>query len=281
MESLIKSGSMDGLGPNRATLFASIAVALQLAEQSRRNEVSGQDDLFGLGNNDVRTEDNAEQDKFTYKTNWDDETRLTGEKDTLGFYLQGHPIIRYENELEKFISCSLKNLRTGLVTIAGFIHRIRTRSGIRGRMAEIILDDRTARANITVYSDKFNKYRDLLVKDSLIIVKGEVVDDDYFESGYSVIAQEINDIDYMRNNHGEIRIKLSGNNNGHADLDNLKKILAHSIHGKCKVKIYYNNPEASCALELGDDWRINLNDNVLDVLKNSFGKDNVLIEYHI
>jgi len=281
LEALICSGSMDGLGPNRSSMFATINTAVQLAEQSRFNSASGQDDLFGLNEFEASGDSSNDQDNFVNMPEWNDQERLAGEKETLGFYLKGHPIIRYEAELGKFISCNLKSLRQGNVTIAGYIHRIRTRSGNKGRMAEVILDDRTARANLTVYSDRFQQYRNLLVKDELIIVRGEVVNDDYFESGLSVIAREIFDIDYMRNHFACLSINLANSMQDAGAITRLKQLLQPFSNGKCRVRISYRNNTAICDMDLGDKWRIHLTDKLLESLKNTLGHDNVLIEYNV
>jgi DNA polymerase III subunit alpha len=281
LEALIKSGAMDGLGPNRSSLFASLGTAMQLAEQYNHNTISGQDDMFGLDNYSSGTSNKDTEGKFNVIPDWDENKRLAGEKETLGFYLKGHPINQYENELNKFISCKLKNLRPGNVIVAGFIHRLRTRSGTRGRMAEIILDDRTARANVSVYSEKFQHYRNLLVKDELVIIMGDVIADEYLESGYSIIAKEIYDIEQIRNKFAFLNIKLSPEQANRNTIIMIQKILASHSSGNCRINVYYHNENASCNLEIGKKWKVLASDNLLQSLKNTLGTDNVSIEYNI
>ena len=281
LEALIKSGAMDGLGPNRSSLYDSIGTALQLAEQYNHNSKSGQDDMFGLDNYSTKMNNVETVAEFKITPDWDENKRLAYEKETLGFYLEGHPINQYEPELDKFISCKLKNIKPGNVIVAGFIHRLRTRSGNRGRMAEIILDDRTARANITVYSEKFQQYRSLLVKDELVIIMGDVVTDDYLESGYSIIAKEIYDIEQLRNKYAFLHIKLSPEQAKNNTINLLQKILASNNNGNCRINIYYQNGNASCNLTMGEKWKVLASDNLLQSLQNILGIDNVSIEYNI
>ncbi|HHJ36375.1 MAG TPA: DNA polymerase III subunit alpha, partial [Gammaproteobacteria bacterium] len=101
MEALIKSGAMDSLGPNRASLIASLTNAVQLAEQNQKNASVGQDDMFG-SSDEPDTHANVH---IVEVDDWDDETRLANEKETLGLYLTGHPITRYETELRRFTEC--------------------------------------------------------------------------------------------------------------------------------------------------------------------------------
>ncbi len=280
LEALIRSGALDGLGPNRSSLMASLAPALQLAEQSHKNTVTGQDDLFGLEPVQAHGQGTAKSE-FVQAPDWSDEERLQGEKETLGFYLKGHPIIRYEQELEKIVSCRLKSLRTGNVLVAGYIHRLRSRSGNRGRMAELVLDDRTSRANVTVYSDKFQQYRNLLVKDQLVIVRGEVMEDDFISSGYTIVAREIYDMQQIREKYAGIRLKLSGTVPLSATLESLQKLMASNRNGNCRVMVSYHNGTADCLLPVSDKWRVNASDGFLDSLKKLLGQDNVALEYHL
>jgi len=278
-EALIKSGAMDALGPARSSLMASLASALQFAEQSHQNAISGQDDMFGLDGVIQQDQKENRKSEFIHAADWSDDERLHGEKETLGIYLSGHPIIRYEQELDRFITSRLKALRPGNILVAGYIHRIRIRSGNKGKMAEVILEDRSARAHVTVYSDKFEQFRHFLIKDQLVIVRGEVVTDDFIESGYSITAREIYDIEQVRDKYARIRIKLSAAHSVRDMIESIQKILSSNRSGNCKISIQYHNADAVCNLDMGDKWRINPDDNLLESLKNLLGNDNVSLEY--
>jgi DNA polymerase-3 subunit alpha len=281
LEALIKCGAMDDLGPNRGSIMASLNTAIQLAEQFNTNTVSGQDDLFGLDQIVHDEGHGRSKSEFIKVADWNDEERLAGEKETLGFYLHGHPIIRYENELGKFVTSRLKDLRPGNVLVAGYIHRLRTRSMQRGRMAEIVLDDRNGRANLKLFPDKYQQYRDLLIKDKLIIVRGDYATDDFVENGYAITGREIYDIDEMRNRQAGLRLKLSAEQAAGGDtLDRIRTALSGYRTGNCKIRVDYLKDGVSCSLELGSAWKVTLNDNLLELLKNILGNGNVVIEYN-
>ena len=275
LEALVKSGALDDLGPHRASILASLSTAVHYAEQCNLNTVSGQDDLFGL-----ETTTPQKKSGYIQAEAWSDEERLAGEKETLGFYLRGHPIIRYENELANVITTRLKDIRPGSVVVAGYIHRLRTRTGTRGRMAEIVLDDRIGRAMLTVYAEKYQQYRPLLIKDKLIIVRGEVVTDDYLDSGYTIIAREIYDLDGVRNKYAALRLRLSSQQAGRESLVRISTALAGHRTGNCAVRIDYLDGPATCSLDMGEEWRVAMNDNLLESLRNILGQDNVVIEYN-
>ena len=282
LESIIRSGAADELGPSRSRMTSSLNRAIRIAEQSSKNSHSGQDDLFGLFpvvEDDKETGKEPGSSDFLDAVDWSDDERLVGEKETLGFYLQGHPIIKYEAELEGLISARLKDIKIGNnVRVAGYIHRMRTRSGRRGKMAEVLLDDRTARANVTVYSNVFQQCSNDLVKDQLVIIDGEVVEDDFFTSGLAIIANNINTLVQIRE-RANLRIRLCKQGGFLDQMNFLKEALAPHCRGASCVSVEYENEDGQCTLSLGDDWKININDALLESLRHYLGKDNVYLDY--
>lgn len=283
LDSIIRSGAVDELGPGRSRMSASLDKAIRFAEQSSNNTHSGQDDLFGLFpvvETDKKTGKEVGSSVFLEAVEWSDDERLIGEKETLGFYLEGHPIIKYEDELKGLIGARLKDIKIGNnVRVAGYIHRIRTRSGNRGKMAEVLLDDRTARANVTVYSNVYQKCSNSLVKDQLVIIDGEVVEDDFFMSGYSIIANDIYTLAQMRK-HANLRLRLCKQGDCRAEMNYLKETLASYCRGTSYVSVEYRNDQGQCTLSLGDDWKVNIDDTLLESLRDYLGKDNVYLDYH-
>src|SRR5690606_28103567 len=123
LEALIKSGCFDALGTHRASLLASLNQALQHAEQALHNQTYGQHDLLG-------SLPSANSPQYVDTPPWPDEVQLQGEKETLGFYLTGHPLRRYLNELSHFTTCRISELHPGehkTARIAGIVANIRTR----------------------------------------------------------------------------------------------------------------------------------------------------------
>jgi DNA polymerase-3 subunit alpha len=282
LDALIRSGSMDSLGAGRSTLAHNLAKAISMAEQHSQNSTSGQDDMFGLEISDQYS-DETSNDSTMYEivTDWEHKERLTGEKDTLGFYLKGHPINRYEEELKGIISSRLNAFKFGSVTVAGYIMSIRTRTGSRGRMAEIRLDDRTARALVNVYSDEYLKYRHLLVKDQLVIIKGKAIEDDYVESGISIRANEIFSLDDIRKTSARLVLNIDYELLKNGGIEQLKNTLSPFTNGSSNVSIHYDNGNAIADLHLGEEWCLTINDDLIDKLSESIGKDKVKIDYNM
>ena len=259
--------------------MASLDKAVQLADQFSNNNSAGQDDMFGLEviSNDCRDEKVLSQ--FVQVKEWDEHERLKGEKQTLGFYLQGHPITRYEGELKSIISVNLNNISAGNATIAGYIETIRTRPSRRGRMAEICLDDRTGRIYVTLYPETYQKYRALLQKDKLVIVTGEAVADDYYANGYAFRAESVRELAEIRGACGQLVLTVDQNTMANGRLDAIKGLLENQGKRRRPVMIQYNNDAAAGILNLGKQWQVDINDRLLQELKELLGKANVRVEY--
>ena len=120
-------------------MSATLARAMQAAEQHSRDAVAGQDDLFGGTATSV---DGGES--FEDSPEWSEHERLTGEKETLGVYLTGHPISRFEPELSEITSGRLDSLDSIVgrtVVVAGLVVGLRVTNSRKGRMAIVSLDD--------------------------------------------------------------------------------------------------------------------------------------------
>lgn len=277
LESLIRAGAMDDLGAHRATLMNSLNKALQTAEQHSRNIATGQNDLFGAS----KTEESV--DEYLEVTEWDEESRLEGEKATLGLWLTGHPITRYEAELEQIVTAKLSDIRpteSKTMTVAGMIVAIRTMQTRRGdRMAFITLDDRTGRIELAVFSDTYNEQRELLVKDTLLVVKGQVSVDDY-SGGFKMAAESVYGIDDARNEFAnQLVLSLSPEKMANGFLVDLKRILEPVEDGSCPVVLRYQNGNAEATLVLGDEWCIDVNTAILGKLNDLVGEDSVRVNY--
>lgn len=276
IEALIKAGAFDKIGPHRASIFASIDLALQQAEQTLRASTQGQHDLFG-GSSAIK----APPMQYVKRPEWTEHERLFGEKEILGLYLTGHPIHRHLDELENFISDRIIGLHPGknkMEIVAGIIASVRSIQTKRGdRMAVVTLEDATAQVDVLCFSDNYQKYRELLVKDKLVIVEGEISLDE-FSGGNRVIAREIFSIEQMRTRRAkQLQIRIPESNAEH--LSKLAEILKPYLGGNCRIAIDYLRCDAAANLKLGDAWKVHPVDKLLNALREIFLEENVLVGY--
>jgi DNA polymerase-3 subunit alpha len=270
--------------------MANLPGALHEAEQCARDASLGQSDLFGAG----EAAASAEPPRVTV-AEWSEEERLAGEKETLGLYLTGHPITRYERELRVLTTGCIADLvgassmdgqpsgmgtrSEQMVTIAGFVLGLRALQTRRGRMAFVTLDDRTARVEVAVFSDLYQNARALLVKDRLVVVEGKLSPDE-FSGGFRLSAERIHDIAHLRATRARgLAIALDMQQAGNGFVAALKTTLTPFRHGACPVWIDYRNTQASGRMVLGDDWRVQPTDELLQRLRDLAGCDAVEVCY--
>ncbi len=279
LEALIRAGALDRLGPNRATLMASLPAAIQTAEQFHQNQSAGVSDMFGF---DAPQPDEALVD-FVHEKGWPDKLRLQGEKETLGLYLTGHPIDRYEAELERFVSCRLADLspdRNQTVIVAGLVVAVRTMNTKRGdKIAFVTLDDRTGRVETAVFSEGYQKYRDLLVKDKVLVVEGTVSVDDY-SGGFRMSSDHVYEFEQARERFAKrLEISIGPEQAANGFVDSLGQILRPFNEGGCPVWLDYVGRGAKAKLVLGNEWQVRPTDELLMRLGELAGNGRVNLIY--
>jgi len=249
LEALIRAGAFDALDANRARLLASSGRAFEAAEQAERQ--ASQESLFGeaeapRGGAHITVE----------APPWDARQKLLEEKAALGFYLSGHLFTIYERELARFPRTPLAKLvPADKIWMAGIVVAARAQMTRRGRMMVVMLDDATAQVEISVFNELFERHRDKLKEDALLVVCGKV-QDDQFSGGLRVLAEELLDLDALRARYAS-RLKISMN--GGADAKRLQQVLAPyraSGNGACQVVVSYGNGAAACDVVLGEGWRV-------------------------
>ena len=289
LEALIRSGALDMQGPypgkkkqlnlNRAVLDASMEEAVKAAEQSARSLDSGLDDLFG---GLVPEEDTDAYGNYGRVREWADKERLRGEKDTLGLYLTGHPIDEYEKEIRHFVRNRVVDLQPGRdkVNIAGLIVALRVMKNKRGdKMGFITLDDRSGRIEVSVFADTFNKFQHLLTKDTLIVVEAEVSFDDYSGALKAVARNVLSLVDARSHYANELEIVLDYASCTTGFERRLQQLFSdHS--GQTPVSVQYEGSDARARVRLGDQWQVSPSDELVQMLKDQFGKDQVSVIYN-
>lgn len=274
LEALIKAGAFDTIGPHRASQLKSLGSALQFAEQSSRNLSQGQHDLFS----EVLAAE--ESVHFIDAPAFSEQERLLGEKETLGLYLSGHPIHRYLPELKKFITTRIIDARPSgkMCILAGIIVNIKVIQTKRGdRMAIVTLDDATGTIDVLFFSELFNKYRDQLGKDKLIVLEGEISHDE-FSGGNRVIAKDVFSLDEARERYAKyLEIRLSSEKND--AINHIAAVLEKYRGGQLRVAIDYKRNDAKANLHLGENWRIKPTDHLLQSLRDVVSEEDVEVVY--
>ena len=276
LEALIRAGALDCLGIERAELMDQLPEAVQAADQARQNRESGMFDLFGEVEEVQRK---PSQHKLLV---WSDEVRLKGEKDTLGLYLTGHPIDVYQDELKRLIPSRLNSLtgtRRGQTTVfAGLIMDVLNFSN----RIVILLDDGTGRIEVSCGQEKFQRYKELLQVEQIVVIEGEVMERDGFDRPMGRLSKAfgMNEIRAKRVNAIHIHLKPALL---HPQLANQLHTMLHPFCSgdTRRIPIHIQMPHyyANVQLQLGETWWVRPEDALLRQLREQFGKNSLEIVY--
>lgn len=278
LEALIRAGALDCLGIERSSLMAQLPEAVQAAEQARQNRETGIMDLFG--------EVEEVQRKPTKPVKpWSDEVRLKGEKDTLGLYLTGHPIDVYRSELKAFIPLKINELtptRRGQTTVfAGLVLDV---ANFPNRIM-ITLDDGTARIEVSCNHERFQRFKDIVQVEQVVVIEGEIYEREGFDRPMARLSKafSLNEIRQKRANH--IRIQPTQDLMNPALAHDLQQIILPFCNiDLCQhipVQIAIEQNYATAELHLGQNWKVAPLDELLVKLRDYFGKESVYIEYQV
>jgi DNA polymerase-3 subunit alpha len=272
VEALVRAGAFDAIEPRRAALLATVGVALDAAE--RAQAAAAQVSLFG-------EETSGPAVSLVVTRDWTDAERLQHEKSAIGFYLSGHPFAAYAAELSTVTRTTIANLapRQDRVLVAGIVTQMRVQASRRGKMAFVTLDDGHGSAEMMVYNETFDAARALLREDQLVIAEVKVTQrmtDDGELQGLRIIAETVYDLATIRRMRAK-GLKLACN--GNASAATLAEILAPYRPGDKPIIVSYRNERFGGEVELSPDWRVNLDDALIDRLREWLAPENVQVVY--
>jgi len=285
LEALIKSGSLDGLATNRATLMNRLDTALALGEQNTKANETGQHDIFGLAASHVPE---AVRVKAPDQPEWTDSVRLRGERETLGRAISGHPIDRFMNDLPRFITGRIVDYLEAdrpsgeggraffggkAVAIAGVVEELRR----RGPRTEILLDDDSGRIAVSFFDEQYQQFRELLVKDALLLIEGKVRFDE-FANTWVLRASKVSELERLREKEAR-RIVLKIRATDAKLLPGLQSTLQPYRGGSCHVAVQYYGAQARGTFSFGADWKVRPAPTLLEELEKLLGRGSIAVLY--
>jgi len=237
IESLIKSGAFDSTGCLRSQMIAALDEILDHAKAVQRDRLSGQMNLFSIGAS--IEQDNNVNVEMPDIQEWPKLKKLAFEKETLGFFLTGHPLEGVVDELNMVSSTSLEGLAKWSegkpVRLGGLFQSYREHKSKKGdRMAFAVLEDMTSSVEVIIFPNTFNECMDLLGTDEPVVVLGQV---QHGERGAKVIAESVEPLSkalekYARN----VVIRVQAQQTSRQHLEQLKEMFYHH-HGTCPVRL--------------------------------------------
>lgn len=315
LEALVKAGALDSLQSGskdqaRASLFAAIAETTKAAEQSSRNEAIGVQDMFG-DISPANTPASAGASSRTWARPWSEQQRLANERETLGLYLSGHPIDEFLPEIGRMTRDRLANLKPERESqlVAGLVVSTRTMKSKRGdTIAFVVLDDRSARLEVSVFGREYEQFRDLLQKDRILVIDCFVSVDDYsgamrgrtkhivgLDQARALFAKGLElhlHSDYLMPDFTQTLTRileahrlasvvpeaLQAQGAPERDSKRTPSSLAQT-HNACPVRIYYERRGSKGCVQLGEQWSVLPSQALLQRLQEEFGRARVLLNY--
>ncbi len=288
LEAMVKSGAMDSFSQSRRGTMQQVPEALKGAGQEAKAAAAGQNDMFGLAEPVAEILENEP----LQMTEWQQRLLLKNEKEALGLYLTGHPFdaVRYDarfladGELREINAEPEPQNASGArryaqakreATVTGLIVEVRK----RGNRVSVVLDDDTARMEVSLFSEAFQEFRHLLVKDEIVVVTGGLRYDDFL-GGWTINVKNVLHIDRVIESRARrLILSLAPNGQGSELLAKLHDLLLPYRAGNCDVMVRYFGDTATVRLALGPEWAVRPSRELRDRLTELLGNNNVRLLY--
>jgi DNA polymerase-3 subunit alpha len=189
VESLVKAGAFDAITTARATLYNNIDRAMDWGQRKQKEKEIGQGGLFGLLENDG----SEDADPMPAGEEWPEGLKLKHEKETLGFYITGHPLRKYAVEVKTYGNAttgSLSEKDSGSeVSVGGIVSALRLARTKKGdAMGVVMLEDWEGVVEVVIFPEAFARTQKLLETDAPVIVRGKLDSD---ESNVKILATDV------------------------------------------------------------------------------------------
>ncbi len=274
IEALIKCGALDGTGSRRAQMMDSIDMMMNQAAKHQEQEAIGQFSIFD-------TIDTHREAVLPDTREWKDSQLLAYEKESMGFYISGHPLAAFQDDIKRYTSSTTETLEQipdgKEVTICGIIAGLKQKVTKKGdKMAIMNLEDLTGTVEVIVFPDLYKTANSLLLTDTPLIIAGQL---DKSEQGNKIKAVRIHLLTEVKK-RGTKRMDIKLNSTGLTQDDLLKvKNILLQYKGDIPVYLRLQNPSRKESLiSLGREIRVNPNDELIGEIESVLGAGTV--SYH-
>jgi DNA polymerase-3 subunit alpha len=298
LEALVQCGAFDSMlarqGVSRARAFASIDIALERSRAASRDRDSGQTSMFGLFDAaaPVAAKTNLSAGDYAECTPWDRKETLVRERQSLGFYVSGHPLERYlkgAGALARFDAQPVTECAGmddwAVVRLAGMVEGYREKmfKDGGGKIAFFELEDLSGRVTVKVRGSSIDTYAHVLNAGEPVIVSGKVSfprrDEDAPEEpddGPREPTIFLNEahllVDAVKSEAKELTIRLDTAKADDATLTKMAGVLSQS-KGNCPVRLHMAlSGGAEVILALGKEFRVEVSDPLFSGLERIFGE---------
>ncbi|WP_261979599.1 DNA polymerase III subunit alpha, partial [Buchnera aphidicola] len=282
LEKLIMSGSCDCFNKNRNYLLQSIDDAIKSSKESVKIKHFKQESLFGVFKDELNQ---VKKNNFV-NLSCSEKNKLKNEYQVLGFYLTGHPIDQYSEELKHYLNgMKLSKLKfiekNRTVLVAGIIVSIKVKTTKNNnRIAILILDDNTSRIEVIIFTSLLDVYESLLKLNEILFVKG-ILNVNFINAYTKIIANDLMDLNIARKKHiNKLIIILNQDKQDLFFLNKLRACLDKQSKGNIPVFFYCYKKRVFFNLALNKKWFVIITDDFLHELKKIVGSKKIKLEFH-
>ncbi len=290
LEALVKSGAADGFGKPRWQLFGAIDKALEAGAAAHKDRATGQGNLFAalLAAAPSASATSTVNEWYPQEGEWSEKQRLAFEKEALGFYITGHPLDRYAEDLSRVASTTTtgllevahkREMRFAEVSVAGVVTAMRERplKNGSGRMAFVTLEDLHGSCEVLVFSKVFGEYEELLKSGEAVLIRGHAVleGDNDDESGSAVAKLRASAVELLAEARAkstrrfDMQVPVFAIDEG--KLKELREILV-SYKGDVPARLTITQPKVfETVIALPETLRVNPSDELLTRVDKLFG----------
>ncbi len=279
VEALIKCGAFDSLNAKRAQFMAGYEDAMDAGQKFQREKESGQESLFGT--EEIVTHNGQAYGQLPDVEEWPENVLLTNEKETIGFYITGHPLARHSETIKRFSTCSTADLIERRdkeeVSVCGIVTGIKLLNTRKGdRMAFVTLEDLSGFVEMVVFPETYTMAADLLNSEEPLLVRGTL---DIGEEACKLLVNEVLILkDVQEKLTKLIHFRLTTPGLDESQLRALKSIMTR-YRGECEPMIHLVIPNRSeTVILLPDSLRLQASDEMMDDVEKLFGYNVVTFE---
>lgn len=272
IDSLIRCGGYDSTGAKRSQLIQVIDDAIQMGSSIQADRAAGQMNLFGGGGTGETAADDPELPEIE---EFEKLQLLAMERETLGFFITGHPLEAYREIVNTFTTAttsSLQSMHEGEnVAMLGIITSTRSTMTRNGRMVRIMFEDLEGAREISIFSDLATKAGDLLSEDNIILITGSIQS---YRDRPDIRVREVYSVEevYQKLTR-RLLVRLGGNDEADNQIVRLRRILrAH--RGRCQVLMEIPLDNGTRALiAAGEQFTVTPDSNFRSKVADLLGQD--------
>ncbi|CAL4321086.1 DNA polymerase III subunit alpha [Buchnera aphidicola (Mindarus abietinus)] len=279
IEKLIMAGAFDCFKKTRYELIYSVPKVMKSAKQYLKSKSEYQENIFGS----LLTElEKIHPLSSNFQNNFSELIKLNWEKEVLGFYLTGHPINQYKEELNFYIQNENKVYKDLYLKkkekkiVAGIVISVKILfSKNKKRFASIVIDNNLGRLEVIIFEKVLDVFEDLLKKNEILIIEGKLKYS-YFNREKILIANFVSNINFFRKKYiSKLIFKLHESNNSELLLNSLKEILVNHAHGRVPVYMNYISKDFKKDVYFDTKYHISVSNNLLNELKKILGEKKI------